>query len=76
MVGFKDTEGPKGKTVTDMATVPTNPVLVRVIEAVADEPTLILIGRLLEEIAKSLLTVSVTIAVCDSKPLLAVTVTM
>ena len=75
LAGFRDEVGPEGKTVADRLTVPTNPVLVTVIVAVADSPTSILEGRLGEETAKSLLTVRVTIVVCDSGPLLAVTVT-
>ncbi len=75
LVGFKDAVGPEGKTVADRLTLPTKPVLVTVIEAVADNPTSILDGRFVAEMAKSLLTVSVTMVVCDSEPLLAVTVT-
>ncbi len=75
LVGFKDADGPDGRTPAERLTVPMKPVLVAVIDAVADEPTLILSGRPLAEMAKSLLTLSVTMAVCDSEPLLAVTVT-
>ncbi len=75
VIGFKDAVGPEGKTVADRLTVPTKPVLVTVIDAVAENPTSILVGRLVAERAKSLLTVSVTMVVCDSEPLLAVTVT-
>jgi hypothetical protein len=75
LAGFRDEVGPEGKTVADRPTVPTKPVLVTVIVDVADSPTSILDGRLVEEMAKSLLTVRVTMVVCDSEPLLAVTVT-
>ncbi len=75
VAGVKEADGPEGKTVTDKLTVPTKPVLATVIDAVADKPTSILDGMLVAEMAKSLLTVSVTIVVCDSEPLLAVTVT-
>jgi len=75
LAGFRDVVGPESKTVADRPTVPTKPVLVTVIVAVADSPTSILEGRLVEAMAKSLLTVRVTIVVCDSEPILAVTVT-
>ncbi len=74
-VGFRDATGPEGKTAVESLTVPTNPVLVAVIVAVADRPTLILDGRLMAEIPKSLLTVTVTTTECDREPLVAVTVT-
>jgi hypothetical protein len=74
LAGLTDTEGPAGETVADNDTSPEKPVLETLIEGVAEEPTLILWGGAGTATLKALPTLTVTVAVWDIAPLVAVTV--
>jgi hypothetical protein len=74
LAGLADTEGPAGETVADNDTSPEKPVLEILIEAVTVEPTLILWGGAGTATLNALPTLTVTVAVWESEPLVAVTV--
>ena len=71
--GVVDSTGPEGETVADSETTPEKPVLVMLIKGAAVEPTLIL-ERGVTATLKLLPTFTITMAVFDIEPLVAVTV--
>jgi hypothetical protein len=73
--GLTDANGPIGDTIADSETVPEKPRLVTLTAAVANEPTLILRGGAGTETLKSTPTVTLTIVLFDTEPLVPVTVT-